>query len=195
MLWQIIKQHIYLYLLILTIVEWPITSFVSAGAAAQGVLRIEYVALIAFLGDLIGDIFLYSLWRFSHKINFLKRFSYFSQEKKFLSNILKKRPFFFMLIVKFTPYLSSPSLFFAGIRKMRFSLFFGYSLIISVLVKIVYLAIGYFWAITIHQLTSFLDGRQQIVWYSIWWIVLFLVSKHIYTFIWNKLKNQNIKKK
>lgn len=44
-----IKQHIYLFLLLLTTTEGPITSFVSAGFAAQGLLRIEYVFAIALL--------------------------------------------------------------------------------------------------------------------------------------------------
>lgn len=113
MIVEILKQHAYLYLLILTTIEWPITSFVSAGLAAQWELRIEYVAIIAFLGDVIGDILLYLIGRLSNKLLFLKKFSYFSKEKSFLTKTLYKNPFVYFLVAKFTPYLSAPSIIFA----------------------------------------------------------------------------------
>jgi len=169
MFWPLVKQNIYLYLFILTTVEWPITSFVSAGVAAQWGLRIEYVAIIAFLGDIIGDIILYSIGRFSNKLPFLKKFSYISQDKHFLIKSLNKRPFIYFLVAKFTPYLSAPSLIFAWARKFDIKRFLFYSFIISVFVKTVYLTIWYLWSVSLKQLTSFLEWRQQIAWYIIWW--------------------------
>lgn len=52
----IIKEHAYLVLLITTIVEGPIASFVSGGIATQGLLHLEYVFLITIAGDILGDV-------------------------------------------------------------------------------------------------------------------------------------------
>ena len=191
MFWQIIKQHIYLYLLILTTIEWPVTSFVSAGAAAQGVLRIEYVAIIAFLGDIIGDIILYALGYFSIKLPFLKKISSFFQKKHFLTRTLEKTPFVYFLVAKFTPYLSAPSLIFAWAKRFHFLWFLFYSFIISFFVKVVYLTMGYIGSISLQQLTSFLDWRQQIAWYIIGGIILFLLTKHIYFSLGKRIKQKN----
>lgn len=190
MIVEILKQNAYLYLLILTTIEWPITSFVSAGLAAQGELRIEYVAIIAFLGDVIWDILLYFIGRFSNKLLFLKKFSYFSKEKSFLTKTLYKNPFFYFLVAKFTPYLSAPSIIFAWSKKISIMWFLFYSFVISFLVKIIYLTIGYLWIISIKQLTLFLNWRQKIAIYIIYWIILFLITKNIYQYIWNNIKKK-----
>lgn len=194
MFWQIIKQNIYLYLLILTTVEWPITSFIAAGAAAQGILRIEYVAIIAFLGDVIGDIAIYFIWRFSNRFPFLKKISYFSQDKHFLSKVLQKTPFIYFLVAKFTPYLSAPSLIFAWAKKFPIKWFLFYSFVISIFVKITYLTMWYLWVISIKQLTAFLQWRQKVAWYLIWWIILFFITRHIYLNIGKRIKKKSEEK-
>lgn len=191
MILNILKQHIYIYLLILTTVEWPITSFVSAGVAAQWGLRIEYVAIIAFLGDIIGDIILYSIGRFSNKLPFLKKIPYFSQDKHFLTKALNKTPFIYFLIAKFTPYLSAPSLIFAWARKFSITWFLFYSFIISLFVKTIYLSIGYLGSISLKQLTSFLHWRQQIAWYTIWGIILFFITRYIYFNLGKRIKKKS----
>lgn len=191
MFWQIIKQHIYLYLLILTTIEWPVISFVSAGAAAQGVLRIEHVAIIAFLGDILGDMGLYAIGYFSGKLPFLKKLSWFSQKKHFLTKTLEKTPFVYFLVAKFTPYLSAPSLIFAWAKKFHALWFLFYSCLISFLVKVVYLTMGYIGSISLKQLTSFLAWRQKIAGYIIWGIILFFLTKYIYLSLGKRLKKHS----
>jgi membrane protein DedA with SNARE-associated domain len=195
MFWPLVKQNIYLYLFILTTVEWPITSFVSAGVAAQWGLRIEYVAIIAFLGDIIGDIILYSIGRFSNKLPFLKKFSYISQDKHFLIKSLNKRPFIYFLVAKFTPYLSAPSLIFAWAKKFNIKWFLFYSFIISVFVKVVYLTIWYLWSVSLKQLTSFLEWWKQIAWYIIWWTILFFITRNIYFNLGKRIKKKSQEKR
>lgn len=190
MILHILKQNIYLYLLVLTTVEWPITSFVSAWFAAQGHLRIEYVAIVAFLWDVIGDVILYIIGRFFGKIKFLKEFSYFSKQKDFLTRMLEKSPFFYMLIVKFTPYLSTPSLLFAWTKRMKFRFFVLYSFLISILVKMVFLTMWYLWSISVRQLKIFMSWRKQVVLYIFAWIFVFFITKFIYHYIWNHLRKK-----
>jgi len=188
MIISIFKQNIYLYLLILTTIEGPITSFVSAWFAAQWVLRIEYVAIIAFLWDIIWDIFLYMIWRLFGKISFLKKFQLFSKEQSFLKRTLDKSPFLYLLVVKFTPYLSTPSLIYAWSKKMKVRLFVIYSFVISIFVKIIYLTLGYMGSFSVKQVRHFIDWWKQIVLYVLIWVWLFVITKWVYSYLWKRIK-------
>jgi membrane protein DedA with SNARE-associated domain len=195
MIIDFLKRHIYLFLFFLTITEGPITSFTSAGFASQWLLNIRYVAIIAFFGDLIWDIVLYFIWRSYHKIKILKRFKLFSKEKEYLNKILNKSPFFYFLIVKTTPYLSAPSLIFTWIKKFKFWYFLVYSFLISIIVKILYLSVGYLGAISINELTSFLNWWKKIMIYVISWIILFLLIKRFYSYLPKLIKKESKERK
>lgn len=191
-----IQQHAYLFLLVLTTTEGPITSFVSAGFAAQGLLRIEYVFGIAVLWDILWDVFLYILGRFLYKISRVKKRHKNMTQKNIFKNIYKKYPFIYFLIVKITPYLSSTSLISTGIKKMKFFVFLLYSISISIIVKTVYVWLGYLWSISIGQLKNFLEWRKMGVLYIITGIFLFRCSKKFYQRVSNKLRKKvEIKKK
>jgi len=193
MILDFLKKHIYILLFFLSTVEWPITSFTSAWFASHWVLNIWYVALVMVIGDSVWDTILYFIWRSYHKIKILQRFKLFSKEKKYLTNILKKTPFLYFLTVKTTPYLSAPSLIFTGIKKFKFLHFFLYSLGVSIIVKIIYLSIGYFWAISISQLTKFLNWRKQIIVYLVFWVIIFLLIKKFYSYLPKLIKKESKK--
>lgn len=190
MLIEILKQHIYLYIFILTIIEWPITSFVSAWLAAQSILNIKYVIVIALSWDIIMDIILYIIWITFNKYKFLGKFSIFNKQKNFLSKSIKKRPFLYLLIIKFTPYLAIPWLIFAGTKKMKFKKYLIYSFIISIFIKILYLTIWYTWSLWLKQLNHLIAGWKQIVLYIIISIFFFLFIKKSYSYIWTKIKSK-----
>ena len=175
-----IKQHIYLFLLLLTTTEGPITSFVSAGFAAQGALRIEYVFAIALLWDVIWDVVLYMIGRFLYKIKRIQRQHQKITNNKLYKNLYEKYPFLFFLIVKITPYLSAPSLISTGIKKRNFFSFLKYSFFVSIIVKTVYITIGYLWSVSLGQLNKFLDGRKMAIIYIVGWVLLFRWIKKLY---------------
>lgn len=185
-----IKQHIYLFLLLLTITEGPITSFVSSGFAAQGFLRIEYVFAIALLWDIIWDIILYLIGRFLYKIQRIKRQHQKITKNKLYKNLYEKYPFLFFLIVKITPYLSAPSLISTGIKKRKFFSFLKYSFFVSIIVKTVYITIGYLWSVSLGQLNRFLDGRKMIMLYIVGGVLLFRWIKKLYQRLVKVLKKE-----
>ncbi len=176
----LIKDHAYLVLLITTTAEGPIASFVSGGAAAQGLLRLEYVFLITIAGDILGDLWLYIIGRFLHKITRLRGHHERFTEKKLLKKLYTKYPFFYFLIVKITPYLSAPSLMSVGIKKMNIFKFLWYSALISTIVKVVYVGMWYIGSVSIAQLERFLHGREMGVIYILGGIILFLIIKRCY---------------
>lgn len=175
-----IHQHIYLFLFVLTITEWPITSFVSAWFAAQGILRIEYIIGLAILWDLIGDVIFYVIGRFFHKIRFIKRFHQYMTQRNILKTIYTRSPFFYFLIVKITPYLAMPSLISLGIKKTNFRVYMKYSLIMSIIVKAIYITAGYLWSFSVGQASRFLDGWKTIVVYGLVGIALLRGIKKLY---------------
>lgn len=185
-----IKQHIYIFLFLLTITEWPITSFVSSWFAAQWLLRIEYVFIIALFWDIVWDIILYLIGRFLYKISRIKKqHNKITQKNKF-KYIYDKYPFIYFLIVKITPYLSSTSLISVWIKKKNFFSFLKYSILISIIVKTIYITMGYIWSITIGQLNKFLDWWKIIIIYIIAWLSLLRLIKKLYERIGYKLKNK-----
>ncbi len=195
MILNFLKTHIYILLFFLSIAEWPITSFTSAWFASSWSLNIWYVAIVILMGDIIWDTILYLIWRSYHKIKILKKFKLFSKEKKHLTNILNKTPFLYFLTVKTTPYLSAPSLIFTGIKKFKFRVFMLYSIGVSIIVKIIYLSIGYFGAISISQLTKFLNWRKQIVVYLVFWIIIFFLINKFYSYLPKLIKKESKKER
>ncbi len=194
-----IKDHAYLILFITTTAEGPIASFVSGGIAAQGLLRLEYVFLITLAGDILSDIWLYIIGRFLHRITRLRRHHEHFTEKKVFNKLYTRYPFFYFLIVKITPYLSAPSLMTAGMKKMNIFKFIWYSLLISIIVKMVYVGIWYLWSVTIGQLENFLHRRKIAVAYLIGGIILFQIIKRCYkrisTVLIEKMKQRTEKMK
>ena len=184
-----IKEHLYLFILLLTITEGPITSFVSAGLAAQWILRIDYIILLAFLWDIIWDIWLYIIWRFFYKISFLKKFHHFVTQKNILRKVFNKSPFLYFLIVKITPYLATPSLISMWLKKMSFWSFIQYSLLTPIIVKALNLTIWYLWSFTLSQLTRFLNGWKQVAIYIIGGIILFWWVKKLYYLLAQSIKD------
>ncbi len=183
-----IQQHVYLYIFILATLEGPITTFLSAGFSAQGFLRIDYVIVLVVFGDVIFDIFLYFIGRWSHKLQFLTRFKYFSQQKDKLKKQIHKNLFLYLLLVKTTPYLASPWLMFAWRQKVPIKQFLTQSIVITLFVKSLYLLIWYFGFVWLQQFNHILQWRKQIAMYLISGIVLFVVSRKIYIFLWKKIK-------
>ncbi len=190
----IIKEHAYLVLFITITAEGPIASFVSGGIAAQGLLRLEYVFLITLAGDILWDIWLYVAGRFLHRIARLRKYHEQFTEKKLFKTLYTKYPFFYFFIVKITPYLSAPSLMTAGIKKMNFFKFMGYSLLISIIVKTVYVGMWYLGSVSIAQLEKFLHGRKIGILYLIGGIILFQSIKRWYKKL-SIILTQKMKKK
>lgn len=180
---EFIKQNIYYILFVTLIVEWPITAFVWAEYASQGKLNLLLFSALAVLWDIIGDISIYTLWRYFfdrkyiNRLNPVKKVKQFITEKKFLNNLLEHYPFFFFLVVKITPYVSTPSLFSVGMKKYHFWKFFFFSAVISCIVKAVYISLGYLWWISLAKLQLIHEWWSELVLFLIIWVFIFYFIK------------------
>jgi len=180
---EFIKQNIYYILFVTLIVEWPITAFVWAEYASQGKLNLLLFSALAVFWDIIGDISIYTLWRYFfdrkyiNRLNTVKKVKQFITEKKFLNNLLEHYPFFFFLLVKITPYVSTPSLFSIGMKKYHFWKFLFFSAVISCIVKAVYISLGYLWWISLAKLQLIHEWWSELVLFVIIWVLIFYFMK------------------
>lgn len=180
---EFIRQNIYYILFMALIVEWPITAFVWAEYASQWKLNLFLFSFLAVLWDIIGDIFIYTLGRYFYerkyvnRLNPVKKMKEYITEKKFFENLLVQYPFFFFLVVKITPYISTPSLFSVGMKKYHFWKYLFYSVLISCIVKAVYISLWYLWWISLARLKLIQEWRSELALFLIIWVVLFYLMK------------------
>ncbi len=180
---EFIRQNIYYILFMALIVEWPITAFVWAEYASQWKLNLFLFSFLAVLWDIIGDISIYTLGRYFYerkyvnRLNPVKKMKEYITEKKFFENLLVQYPFFFFLVVKITPYISTPSLFSVGMKKYHFWKYLFYSVLISCIVKAVYISLWYLWWISLARLKLIQEWRSELALFLIIWVVLFYLMK------------------
>jgi membrane protein DedA with SNARE-associated domain len=178
-----VRNHIYYFLFIILIFEWPITSFVGWNYASQWDLSLVLFSIVALAWDVVWDVMLYFLWRYFHKsklvnrFNILKRTKDYIVEQKFLEKLLSKYAFLYFLVVKITPYISGTWLTVAWIKKYDFWKFLFYSLIISCIVKAVYIWLGYLWGISLAKLKLIHRWWGNFVIFLVLWVILFYLAK------------------
>ena len=180
---EFIKNNIYYFLFIALVIEWPIIAFVGGEYASQWKLNIVLFLVLAVIADIIWDVCIYSCWRFFNNWKYIDKFSpvkkvkNYISEKKFFQKLLSDFPFFFFLIVKITPYISTPSLFSVWVKKYHFWKFLFFSLLISCIVKIVYISLWYLWWISLARLKLIQEWRGEFILFVIIWFILFYLVK------------------
>jgi membrane protein DedA with SNARE-associated domain len=68
--------------------------------------------------------------------------------------------------------------------------FLKYSILTSIIVKTVYISIGYLWGISVKQLNAFLHWRKIAILYILIGILLFQCIKKFYQRIFKKIKKK-----
>lgn len=178
-----IKSNIYYFLFVALLLEWPITAFVWWEYASQGKLNLILFLSLAVIADIVWDVCIYSCWRFFNNWKYIDKFSpvkkvkNYISEKRFFQKLLSDFPFFFFLIVKITPYISTPSLFSVWVKKYHFWKFLFFSLLISCIVKIVYISLWYLWWISLAKLKLIQEWWGEFILFVIIWFILFYLVK------------------
>ena len=178
-----IKSNIYYFLFVALLLEWPITAFVWWEYASQGKLNLMLFLSFAVIADIVWDVCIYSFWRFFNNWKYIDKFSpvkkvkNYISEKRFFQKLLSDFPFFFFLIVKITPYISTPSLFSVWVKKYHFWKFLFFSLLISCVVKIIYISLWYLWWISLAKLKLIQEWWGEFILFVIIWFILFYLVK------------------
>ena len=180
---EFIKNNIYYFLFIGLLIEWPIVGFIGWEYASQWKLNIVLFFILAVIADIIWDVCVYSCWRFFNNRKYIDRFSHikmiknYINEKKFFQKLLTDIPFVFFLIVKITPYVSTPSLFSVWIKKYHFRKFLFFSALVSCIVKFVYISLWYLWWISLAKLKLIQEWWSELILFVIIGIGAFCLIK------------------
>lgn len=144
----ILLTYRYWILLPLAIVEGPMLAFVSGILVALGYLNPALTLFILVIGDIIPDTVFYTLGKFWSDRPFVKRFAlrigvteaHFLDAQRFWN----EHPGKTMLMSKFAYGVSAAFLFMAGLMRMPWYRFYGYSVSISIAHYVAIMVVGYY---------------------------------------------------
>jgi membrane protein DedA with SNARE-associated domain len=166
MIFEFLKHYGYWAMLPLMIIEGPIATILAAMLASLGAFAWPMVLLFSILGDLIGDVLLYSAG-YKWGLGFVRGFGKYMGITEALVNRMEK---YFekhggktIFAVKSTTGLCWATFVTAGIVKMDFKKFVRYSFLGGIVWSGFLVAMGYFYGFL------WRDLKQYISWVG--WIV------------------------
>lgn len=173
----------YFIILVLMIIEGPITTIAAASAASYGYFNIYIIFILAILGDLIGDLVHYFIGKVIREKIIEKYGRFFKFKKEYIENIeksLKNHLGKTLFVIKMTPPLSTPGLLLTGASKVNFKKFIFWSLIIALPKTIFFTFLGYYFGLAINSSLKYLKwGEYGITAIIITTIVVYFLSKYI----------------
>ncbi|MFW6026145.1 MAG: DedA family protein [Candidatus Woesearchaeota archaeon] len=133
--------------IILYTFKGPVVSFLGGALASSDSVSVVLIFILSFLGNIFGDLFWYGSSRLSRRFKWVKKL-----KDKISSNRLDKisdrihdNPFKTVFLAKITPALPIPTLIYIGNTKaIKFETFMIYTTISSIIISIIYIALGYF---------------------------------------------------
>ncbi len=148
---QAILPHLWLYLtlVVLVMLEGPVSILVAAGAASTGFLNPLPVLIAATLGNLIADALWYSLGYFGKIDWVLSRRRWFGvdpQKLKSLKGIINRYAVRLLIFAKVTNGLIVPVLISTGVARVSWRRWFPIILVTNILTSIAMVLIGFFMA-------------------------------------------------
>jgi membrane protein DedA with SNARE-associated domain len=180
----------YVIILPLMIIEGPVVTILSAMLAAAGFFNLWIVLIISIVGDVLGDVILYQVGK-KWGMYFVDRFGkYFGITRKL---VLRMEKYFenhggkTIFAVKSTTGLCWATWVAAGIAKMDFRKFVGYSILGGMVWSGFLVAMGYFYGY------MWMEIKQYIKWAGWLFIGLALVTFIIIT-MYKKYKSSELLK-
>ena len=149
--------------------EGPVVTAAAAFAASLHIFNIFAVILLSVLGDVLSDIFYFTLGNLGRERILGKRsffgigYSSFKRWDERIDDNLGKS----MLLIKITPVLAVPGLIAVGASKTGFGRFVGYSLLISIPKAVFYAFIGYYFGVAFESFSHRFSVGQ-------WFLLIFI---------------------
>jgi len=142
------KFLFYIIYLILAIVEGPIVDFTLGYFSNTLPFNLIIIYIIAFLGDFIGDLLVYSLGRYFDNVNWIHK------RIKKINIKQNKNLFLTILFLKITPPITFTGLLYLGYKKTNFKEFISNVILLNIIFSILYVSLGKFSGITIQRFDS-----------------------------------------
>ena len=165
-IFEFLRHYGYFAMLPLMIIEGPVVTIISAMLASMGAFFWPWVLLFSILGDIIGDVILYSLG-YKYGMHFVNGFGKYMGITEKL--VIKMEKYFqnhggkTIFAVKSTTGLCWATFVAAGIVKMNFKKFVKYSFLGGIVWSGSLVAMGYFYGYLWRSM------KQYISW--IGWII------------------------
>ncbi|MCX6707397.1 MAG: glycosyltransferase, partial [Candidatus Woesearchaeota archaeon] len=143
----LVQTHGYILLLVLMLIEGPITTYTAAFAASLGLFNIYLVFILSILGNVIPDTILFfigRLTRTSFVESILETFGMNRSRIKKMEIGLKKHIGKSITLFKLTPGLAIPGLIIAGFTKVSFKRFFIVMLLFNMSSAIMFTLLGFY---------------------------------------------------
>lgn len=160
----------------LMVAEGPFVTMTAAFLASFGVFNIFLVAILGWMGDTVGDIVLFYLWRFGSKL--FQRNQQIDEQKKQdilkkLDNLIENHFVLALLFIKFTPYAPMVAYPYLGTRKISSIKFVFVTSFLSIPVPLAVALIG-FHIEKIQYLFKIIPSQYHIP-LIIFWLLLILI--------------------
>jgi membrane-associated protein len=168
----IIQNASYPTILILAILEGPITNFIASMSAGAGFLNIYLVATIAVLGDIIGDTIHYFIGRKIGKKGKLRK-----NKLNIKYNFIKNHFTTSLFLIKIIPGLASPGLIYLGYKKINFKKFLTNTILICLLLDIPISILGYSFVIGLNTFIKYYHSTQSLIIFSVVFIGIILLIR------------------
>ena len=188
-----VETHGYLIIFIAMVIEGPFVTVASAFAASLGIFNVYIIFLLALLGDLTGDFLHYTIGLVGRK-TIIERYEIHSGLKikiiKSLEAHLKNHLGKTLLVTKFTPILTTPSLVLSGALKVPIRKFLFFSFLIALPKTLFFILVGFYFGIAFDRISKYFNlGRYALLLV----IVLFFVGYLIYRKLLNKVAKETEK--
>ncbi len=141
-----LQNYGYILVFALTVIEGPIVVIISAFLATQGIFDIFIIALLGWLGDVVGDMLFFFAGRFGfswrkkqmQKSAKVKKWFLESLDEKIHKNLLLS-----LWLIKFTPYAPPIGLTYLGQTKIPTTKYILTSLVSCIPTPLIAVLIGY----------------------------------------------------
>lgn len=163
---QFLSEYGYWIILPLMIIEGPIVTLIAAFMASLGVFNIYVIFLLSILGDVLGDVIFYWIGR-KGGIHFVRRVGKYIGITEEL--VVKMEKFFAshggktIFAVKSTTGLCWATFIAAGIVKMPFRKFVGYSVLGGLVWSGFLVIMGYFFGYLYEQIVDYINYSGLII--------------------------------
>ncbi len=144
----------YPLLAVIFVVEGPITTFAAAMAASIGLLNVYLILALSALGNVIGDIVLYSVGRFGRARlvdRYGPRVGVTDERLRSFEGLFREHPVKTLLASKL--FVPVPGLISAGVTRMDFRKFISLSIPMSTGYSLVFTLLGYYSGVSIAALS------------------------------------------
>lgn len=172
----------YFLFFLAALLEGSLISTAAGVASALGYFNIFIILFLSLMGDVVADLFYYSLGIKSHGVLNSKFFKYIgvteervSKVKELLHTHVNKS----LVLIKLSPFMGPPGLLIVGALKVPFKKFFKAVVVISVIKSVFFVMVGYFSGVAYLSLSKIMKNTTSIVITATFIFLIYFIYKTI----------------